>query len=327
MRVSLISTGGTIASRRGELGLVVADGVTDLMAKLSPRRGVEVTPVQAASRASYNLSIADMLSTVRRVRSEFADGADGVVVTHGTDTLEEMAFLCGHYFSRHARLVLTGAQRAADVVDGDGARNLDDALGVAVAARPIGPAIVMGGQAIAAVEGRKVHTSSLVAFSGGAAGASALVDSGSVLALSTPRRGGLLADEDVPQDLPRVDLVSMAAGADSTHLLASLAAGARGIVIEAFGNGNTNAPVLDTVARATEQGVCVVITSRTGNGMVNPLYGDGGGADLERAGACFAGDLTGSRARMALALSLAHTTTPEHALRMLGRMVRGDEGC
>lgn len=327
MRVSLISTGGTIASRRGELGLVVADGVADLMATLPSASGAEIVPVEFSSRSSYSLSVADMLATVRRIRLEYVQGSQAVVITHGTDTLEEMAFLCGQYFSRDTRLVLTGAQRAADVADGDGARNLADALIVATSPAQIGPVIVMGGQAIAAVEGRKVHTSSLIAFSGGAAGASALVESGMLLTLSTPSRGGLLADEEVPEDLPRVDLITMAAGADGTHLFASIAAGAQGVVIEAFGNGNVNALVLEAVETAVGKGVAVLITSRAGNGLVQPLYGDGGGADLARAGALFAGDLTGSRARIALALALAHSHSEDGVTRILHRMIRGDVPC
>lgn len=327
MRVSLISTGGTIASRRGELGLVVADGVADLMATLPSASGAEIVPVEFSSRSSYSLSVADMLATVRRIRLEYVQGSQAVVITHGTDTLEEMAFLCGQYFSRDTRLVLTGAQRAADVADGDGARNLADALNVATSPAPTGPVIVMGGQVIAAVEGRKVHTSSLIAFSGGAAGASALVESGMLLTLSTPSRGGLLADEEVPEDLPRVDLITMAAGADGTHLFASIAAGAQGVVIEAFGNGNANALVLEAVETAVGKGVAVLITSRAGNGLVQPLYGDGGGADLARAGALFAGDLTGSRARIALALALAHSGSDDGVTRILHRMIRGDVPC
>lgn len=327
MRVSLVSTGGTIASRRGELGLEVADDVHDLVSTLTTRDGTEIRPVDFSGRPSYGLSVADMLAAVRCIRAEFDGGSHAVVVTHGTDTLEEMAFLCGQYFPRDARLVLTGAQRAADVSDGDGARNLADAVAVATAEVPVGPAIVMGGTAVAAIEGRKVHTSSLVAFSGGAAGASALVEAGVLFPLSTPSRGGLLADLPVPDDLPRVDLVTLSAGVDGTHLLASVEAGARGIVVEAFGSGNANTATLEAVQTAVGKGIPVLITSRTRNGVVRPVYGDGGGADLERAGAIFAGDLTGSRARMALALALAHSPGDDGVAPLVHRMITAGAPC
>jgi L-asparaginase len=327
MRISLISTGGTIASRRDpERGLVVQDGVDDLVKLLSPPPGVEFVAVELSNRSSFSLSLADMLAGIARIRAELAAGSDGVIVTHGTDTMEEMAFLTGQLLPRDARVVLTGAQRAADAADNDAERNLRDAVQVVCSPVPIGPAIVMGGHAVAAVEGRKVHTSSLVAFSGGPAGSSALVDADQVVRLSTPSRGGRFATADLPASLPRVDLVTLVAGADATHVLGSIEAGAAGIVIEAFGSGNANLELLEAVKTAVAKGVSVVVTSRTGEGMVQPLYGNGGGADLAKAGAIFAGDLTGPRARVALALALAHVPAEDVAA-VMNEMIQGVVPC
>ncbi|MEV5822562.1 asparaginase [Micromonospora haikouensis] len=322
MRIAVLATGGTIASRLAPDGtLAVTDSVAELLGNVPDLADVEICGFDLSRRPSFTLTLDDMLGTVRAVRAKLAGGFAGVVVTHGTDTLEEAAYLTGQLTSRDARVVLTGAQRGADEPDSDAARNLLDAIRVVTAPEPVGAAIVLGGVACAAVEGRKVHTSAVSAFSGGPAGALALVDPDGVLRLSAPVRGGHYADRPVPDRLPRVDLVKLVAGADGTHLRASLRAGAAGVVVEAFGAGNAPPSVAEAVREADKQGVPVVITSRTGAGRVRPIY-SGGGADLAQAGALFAGDLTGSQARVALALALA-LDGPDAVPQALSNLVEG----
>ncbi|WP_320066239.1 asparaginase [Micromonospora sp. RTGN7] len=305
MRIAVLATGGTIASRRDPDGsLAVSDSVADLLADIPVPAGVEVCGFDLSRRPSFTLTLDDMLATVQQIRTKLADGFDGVVVTHGTDTLEEAAYLTGQLTDRDARVVLTGAQRGADEPDSDARRNVVDAIRVVTAPHPVGTAVVLGGVACAAVESRKVHTSAVSAFSGGTAGALALVDPDGVLRLSSAARGGHYAAHPVPDRLPRVDLIKLVAGADGIHLRASLDAGVAGMVVEAFGAGNAPPAVTETIREAHRRGVPVVITSRTGAGRVRPIY-SGGGADLARAGAIFAGDLTGTQARVALALALA----------------------
>ena len=322
MRIAVLATGGTIASRLDTDGdLAVTDSVVDLLAGLPRPAGVEVTGFDLSRRPSFTLGLDDMLTTVRQVRAKLAEGFTGVVVTHGTDTLEEIAYLIGQLAPRDARIVLTGSQRGADEPDSDARRNLTDAIRVVTAPEAVGVATVLGGVACAAVESRKVHTSAISAFSGGSAGALALVDPDGVLRLSAAARGGHYATRPVPDLLPRVDLIKLVAGVDGTHLRASLRAGARGIVIEAFGAGNAPPAVIEAVRDAGRQGVPVVITSRTGAGRVRPIYA-GGGAELALAGAVFAGDLTGTQARVALALALANEA-PGGALKALRGMAEG----
>lgn len=323
MRVAVLATGGTIASRSGVAGdLTVTDCVTDLLDNVAPPDGVEVVGFDLSHRPSFTLTLDDMLATATEVRARLTGGFTGVVVTHGTDTLEEAAYLTGQLVDRSARVVFTGSQRGADEPDSDAARNIADAIRAVTAPTPIGVAIVLGGVACAAVEGRKVHTSAISAFSGGSAGALALVDPDGVLRLSVAARGGHYAARPVPAPLPRVDLVKLVAGADGTHLRASLEAGARGIVVEALGAGNAPPSVTEAVREADKHGVPVAITSRTGAGRVRPLYA-GGGVDLAQAGAIFAGDLTGAQARVALSLALALEPRASVAA-ALRAMVEGD---
>lgn len=305
MRIAVLATGGTIASRPDDNGhLAVRDTVAELLSEVQVPPGVDVVGFDLAHQPSFRLALDDMLTTVREVRAKLADGFTGVVVTHGTDTLEEAAYLIGQLTPRDARIALTGAQRGASEPDSDAARNISDAIRVVTAPEPVGVSVVLGGIACAATAARKVHTSALAPFSGGSAGALALVDTDGVLRLSAPVRGGHYATRPVPDRLPRVDLIKLTAGVDGTHLRASLAVGTQGIVIEAFGSGNSTEAICEAVVDAGELSVPVVVTSRTGGGRVRPIYA-GGGADLARAGAIFAGDLTGPQARVALALALA----------------------
>lgn len=308
MEISVLATGGTIASSHDRGGnIVVTETVDDLLKAITVPPGVNLVGTSLLSLPSYELSPDDMLEMVRELRSLIVTGIQGVVITHGTDTMEETAYLVGQYLPRRARIVLTGAQRGSDEFDSDGRRNLTDAIRVASADCELGPVIVTGGLAIAAVEARKVHTSSLSAFSGGDAGALALVDDAGVHVYGSCTRGGFYAEKELPVSLPRVDLIKLVAGADGTHIDASVNIGAQGIVIEALGAGNATELVVAAVKRARANGVHVAITTRTGHGRVRPTYGGlGGGALLAQAGATFAGDLTGPQARMALAMSIAH---------------------
>ncbi|WP_232679108.1 asparaginase [Nocardioides sp. R-C-SC26] len=299
-----MATGGTIASRRDARGdLVPVDGAAELFATVPVDPQIQLEHVDLPPVPSFATHLDDMVAVALRARSLIEDGCAGVIITHGTDSMEEMAFIAAHLLPLDAPVVLTGSQRPADDPQSDAPANLRDALAAVRARIPV--CVVMDGIAIAAVEARKVHTSAPHAFSGGAGGAIALIDGEQVVALARPLRGGTYADV-TPGPLPRVDVVAMGAGTDSTHLDASVAAGAAGVVLEAFGRGNAAPPMVESVAHAVDQGVEVLVSSRVGAGLVMPLYGGGGGADLARAGAQFAGDLTPSRARVALSLALAH---------------------
>ncbi|QIG43177.1 asparaginase [Nocardioides anomalus] len=304
MRVAVVATGGTIASRRDDRGDVVpVDGARELFASVPVDPRLDVEYVDLAPVPSFAVGLDEMVAVVLRVRGLLAGGHESVLVTHGTDSLEEMAFLVSMLMPTDAHVVLTGSQRPADDPHSDAAGNLADSLTALQAG--LGPCVVMGGYAVAAFEARKVHTSATAAFSGGAAGAIALIDGPDVVPLSRPCRGGNFADV-TPPTLPRVDLVKLGAGTDGAHVDASVAAGAAGVVLEAFGRGNAGPGLVDAVERATTAGVRVLVSSRVGHGLVRPVYGQGGGADLARAGADFAGDLTAPRARVALGLALAH---------------------
>jgi L-asparaginase len=216
-----------------------------------------------------------------------------------------------------APVVLTGAQRAASEPDADGPTNLRAAIRVAAsaAARGRGAMISFAGEVHAAREVRKVHTSALAAFASPGYGPIGQVDGDVVAFRRRPERPGALDPRLDPERLEtRVDLVRLYAGADGRFVRASVASGARAIVLEATGRGNANDAVVAAVGEAVAAGVAVVVCSRAAAGRVEPAYGRGGGADLAEAGALFAGDLAGPKARILLEVALGAGADPAEAI-------------
>jgi L-asparaginase len=305
--VHVLTTGGTIASRPGPDGRVLAsDPGEEVLATAGAVEGVEVRVDEVLRVGSYRLELRDVMRLARRVR-EAAGAADGVVVTHGTDTMEESAYLVDLLHAGPQPVVFTGAQRNAQAVDGDGPRNLRDAVRLAAspAAQGLGTVVAMAGRVLAARYASKVHTLALDAFDASAAGRLGEVDQDAVRIAALPRRAPVLALDQVPEVLPRVDVVPLHLGADGTFLRAAREAGARGIVLDAFGAGNVTPAVLEETEKALADDVVVLVASRCAAGAVSPIYGAGGGADLAAAGAVLAGDLRAVKARLLLMLVLA----------------------
>ncbi|MFC4565295.1 asparaginase [Nocardiopsis mangrovi] len=306
-----LGTGGTIATRDSDQGRRVEVAPGELFAAAravwsDPGVDVEVQGVRQV--VSFAATTADGLELVRAVR-EAAARADGVVVTHGTDTMEEVAFLVAlAQGDDPTPVVFTGAQRPFDAPGGDGARNLAMALRWAASqqARGTGVSIAFNDEIWPAVGVRKTRSLALSAFAATGRGPMAHIDDAGLRRhyrppLAPPLPGAAIADLD---DLPRVDVVPQYLGVDPRALHAAVDSGARGVVIAAFGAGNTAPHVTRAVADVLAGGVPVAIASRTFEGPVVGLYA-GGGTDLAAAGAVFAGDLSPWQARLLLAAVLA----------------------
>jgi L-asparaginase len=305
--VVLLSTGGTIATTAGETGLTVsvdADRLAAAAAKVWDLEGVRVEALDVNRIISSAASLDDIMALSRAV-AEAAARADGVVVTHGTDSMEESAFLVALTHRHEAPVAFTGAQRPFDDAAPDGPRNLAAALRWATdpRARGTGVSVVFGDTVLPAVGTRKVHTLALNGFAAPGRGPVAAVDDTGVRPYAAPAAAPALLSPDAA--LPRVDVVGQYLGADATALRASVAAGARGLVLAGFGAGNTTPEVTAACLELLDSGTPVVVASRVGAGPVRGVY-SGGGADLERAGAIPAGDLSPWQARLLLAAVLTH---------------------
>jgi L-asparaginase len=305
--VTVLATGGTIASRSGPSGGATAqDDGAELVARLALPSDVELRVRDLFRVGSFRMTLDRVHELARAVAAELGDGVDGVVVTHGTDTTEETAFFLDLFHDDPRPVVVTGAQRAADAFDSDGPRNLTDAVTAAAApaARGLGVLIGFGGQLFPARGTRKTHTLAADTFTNPAGGPLGWVHGADIGVVTEPRRRAPLdlAAFD-PADV-RVDVVPTYPDADATALRACVEAGARGIVLEATGAGNANPAICAAVAEVATAGVVVVTSTRVAAGPVAAIYGDGGGVDLLAAGAVPSGLLRPSQARMLLAALL-----------------------
>ncbi|CAN7309145.1 asparaginase [Acidovorax sp. LjRoot118] len=310
-----IATGGTIAMKldpeRG--GAVPALSGEDLLAAVPAMSRVARLEV----RELFNIP-SDHMDPGRWVQLWHAvhealvrPEITGVIISHGTDTLEETAWFLDLTLASDKPVVLVGAQRNASVPDFDGPRNLLNAARICVApqARRQGVLVAMNNQINAAREATKTHTADVEAFKSGDFGLLGVVDADRVVFSRQPTRR-----QHVPLragDLPRVEIVPMFAGASGDLVRAAVALGARGVVVQALGFGNVNAGMFEAIREAIARGVAVVISTRVPNGRVQPAYGfDGGGHTLQAAGAVFADNLSPHKARILLMLLLQGARTP-----------------
>ncbi len=291
-RLVIISTGGTISTGAD------ADGV------LRPARsgaqlasGLDAEVVDLLSLDSSALTPADWARIGSAVEDAVASGADGVVVTHGTDTMEETALWLDLTYRGGPPVVLTGAARPADDPAPDGPANLREALAVAASpqARDAGVLISFAGRVLAPLGTTKVGGPSMF----GGTEPVGRVDRAAFV-LTAAKERPYLASVAAP---PRVDIAAAYPGADGAAIDAFAAAGARGVVLEALGLGNAGAAVVDAVGRACSAGLAVAVTTRVPGGRTSAAYGPG--RDLVAAGAVMVPRLRTSQARVLLMATLA----------------------
>jgi L-asparaginase len=301
-KVVILGTGGTIAgtaaSAADHAGYTSAQlGVADLVAAVAALAGRAIESEQVAQVDSKDMDEAIWLALARRAAFHLArPEVQGVVVTHGTDTLEETGYFLHRVLAPAKPLVLTAAMRPATSSEADGPRNLLDAVTLASTDGVRGVVAVLAGRVHAASELRKQHSQRIDAFGSGDAGVLARFEPDGLQRLRDWPAGAALGLAHLPEPpWPAVEIVTSHAGAQGTLVHAAQASRVRGLVVAATGNGTVHHTLLAALLEAQRAGVVVWRCTRCLDGGVLPRADD----VLPSAGA-----LTPVQARIELQLQL-----------------------
>ena len=312
-RVQVIATGGTISNLRDSARLTGEELVRAIPGLDSIAR---ISVEQFSNVSSGSITTVQWVALARRINELFraGDSVDGVVVTHGTDTMEETAYFLDLTVDSCQPVVVTGAMRNPAMIAPDGPANLYNAVSVAASrdAKRRGVMLLLNDEIFAARDVAKTNTVRLNAFTAPGRGPIGTVDAGDIVFSRSTRDSCAPAFQLSPgMSLPRVDIIYSYVGADSVLIDAAVAAGARGIVMASVGRGGSTPGQSRALARAVQRGVFVVASSRTGNGRV-PALNSADNRDWKPGKGAFLGseDLNPQKARVLLMLALMRSPTP-----------------
>jgi len=303
-RIFVIGTGGTISGGVDPAtGQSRSLGAKDLVALVPSLRGkVEIDEEDFTRIGSSSMTPEIQFRLAQRVKDLFKTRADlaGIVITHGTDSLEETSFLVDLIVNDPRPVVFAAAQRPPRVSDSDGPRNLENAIRTAMSplSRDKGVLVSLNEDLHSARYVSKSHAIAVESFNSGKKGMVGTVDNGRVIFYSSPLNRVTIAATAVE---PRVDLVRLVAGDQGKFINSAVETKAAGVVIEAFGRGNMPRAVSDAVEKARKAGLIVVVVSRTQEGRVE--LSD----DLTKSGVISGEDLDGLKARILLVVALGAT--------------------
>lgn len=313
-RVIVLATGGTIAGQSdpraadaynaGSVGaqqLIKAVPGIDRLARL--------TAEQVASIGSQDMNDTVWFQLARRIQ-QISDNneADAVVITHGTDTLEETAFFLDTVLHTEKPVVMVGSMRPSNAMSADGPNNLYEAVEVASCSNAAGRGvlIVLNDKIESARWATKTNTTSVETFRSPDSGSTGYVDPASVRFMAArrePHHPGLALPST--GTLPRVEIIYGHSNMDGVQIAAAIASSAKGIVLAGVGDGNTSAAALAALDRAVQKGIVVVRSTRVGSGFVNRNVE----VDDDKNGFVVSLDLNPQKARILAQLLIANGVT------------------
>lgn len=302
-KILVLHTGGTISMQADASGAVVTSSDNPMNHVSNPLEGIQVHALDFFNLPSPYIKPKHMLALYQKIKEE-ADNYDGVVITHGTDTLEETAYFLDTMKIPHMPIVLTGAMRSSNELGSDGVYNYLSALRVASddKAADKGVLVVMNDEIHAAKYVTKTHTTNVGTFQTPTHGPLGLIMKQEILYFKTaePR---VRFDLDHIQGL--VPIISAYAGMtdelidmlDLEHL--------DGLIIQAFGAGNIPKETAQKLENLLQKGIPVALVSRCFNGIAEPVYAyQGGGVQLQKSGVFFIKELNAQKARLKLLIAL-----------------------
>jgi len=311
-KIILITTGGTIAMRESEhaQGVKPEDpkSLRNTLPLLNEYADVEMEHL--FNKPSPHITPQDMYTLAKTIEFHLEQGTDGIVVTHGTDTLEETAYFLDLTISSSKPIVVTGAMRSQNELGADGPYNMLNAVRVAAhdRAADMGTLVVFNDEIHTAKTVTKTHTSNIATFQSPGLGPIGLITKKNILF-----HRELIRERTLPLEPPRakVALFKAAAGSDDTFIRHAVNGQMDGIVIEALGQGNLPPAMLPGIKEALSAGIPIVLVSRCFNGFVQDTYAyEGGGKQLKEMGLIFSNGINGQKARIKLILALSVTKDP-----------------
>ena len=311
--ILLIHTGGTISMNMNkQTGAVYLSQQNPLKnEKETLSKYANILEMEAFNLPSPHITPAEMLILRNLIVEQAKEHAlDGVVITHGTDTLEETAYFLELTTRFNFPIVLTGAMRSSNELGADGVYNLVEAIRVACdeQARDKGVLVVMNDEIHPAFNITKTSTSSVNTFQSPQYGPIGLVTKKTILIHQAPIKRQFV---NIQQLEKRVAMLKIYAGMDGDLIDFVLQAGYDGVVLEGLGQGNVPPAVAKRIENLLAEGIPVILVSRCFNGIAEGVYGyEGGGKSLEDAGVIFATGINGQKARLKLLIALNQKDTP-----------------
>ncbi|MDQ0337769.1 L-asparaginase [Caldalkalibacillus uzonensis] len=313
-KILVIHTGGTIAMSQDESsGAVVPvsenplNPVHDILEQYA-----HIQVDNYLNLPSPHITPQLMLELAQKIKAELIEYHwDGVVVTHGTDTLEETAYMLDLLLDRDEPVVVTGAMRSSNELSADGPLNLVQSVRVAASeeAKGKGVLVVFNDEIHTAKNVTKTHTSNISTFQSPQYGPIGMTTKHGIYFHHTPIRRD---HYEIKRLSKKVILLKAVAGMEADWVEQIADSDADGLVFEAFGQGNLPLSVLPAVEKIIRKGIPVVMVSRCFNGIVEGLYGyKGGGKQLKEMGVIFSNGLNGPKARLKLMVALELTTDRE----------------
>ncbi|MFN7252170.1 MAG: asparaginase [Anaerobacillus sp.] len=308
-KVVLLATGGTIASKPNKEGRLVAGELTgNELAKICGiPNDIEVEVISILQKPSMHITIADLLDIKVKIDEIFKNSKiDGIVITHGTDSLEETAYFLDLVIADERPIVITGSQRAPDEIGSDSYINLRHAIYTACdhQLKGVGTVVVFNERIFAAKYVKKEHASNIQGFNAFGFGYLGIIDNDKVYLYQKPANREFYKIES-PREIPNVDIIMSYLNADDKFLRASIESKTCGIILEGTGRGQVSPLMMEAIGEALSKGIYILITTASEEGYVYPTYEYLGSAyDLVKAGVILGGDLDSKKARIKLIVLL-----------------------
>ncbi|HJV31640.1 MAG TPA: asparaginase [Bacillales bacterium] len=308
-KVVLLTTGGTIASRPNkESGKLASGALTgeELAAMCNLPENIEVIVDSIFQKASIHITFEDLVVLKDKIEMYFKDlDVAGVVVTHGTDTMEETAYFLDLTIKDERPVIVTGSQRSPEDLGSDVYINLRHAIYSACSGdlKGAGAVVVFNERIFAARYVKKEHASNIQGFNAFGFGYLGIIDNDEVHIFQKPVKREYF---EIKSPIPQVDLIKCYIGADGKFIKAARESFVKGIILEGVGRGQVGPEMMAEIEKAISEGIKIVVTTSAEEGAVYTTYDYKGSAyDLYKKGVILGSDYDSKKARIKLAVALA----------------------